>query len=143
MLMPGPAPPPPAPAPPVSSKVGGVSQTRLSLSKGRRGGHGHFRCQGPRLRGIHGTGKIACEAMSGALRPPAGTAPRGKGQLGGPPLWGGVLGSQVVLDSWPKQGNPGLWHFLDGAGTECPGWGRTPEDRTMWLMPPGRGFPGD
>lgn len=37
MLMPGPAPPPPAPAPPVSSKVGGVSQTRLSLSKGRRG----------------------------------------------------------------------------------------------------------
>lgn len=143
MLMPGPAPPPPAPAPPVSSKVGGVSQTRLSLSKGRRGvtaiSDARVRVSGASTA----PGKSHARPCQGALRPPAGTAPRGKGQLGGPPLWGGVLGSQVVLDSWPKQGNPGLWHFLDGAGTECPGWGRTPEDRTTWLTPPGRGFPGD
>ena len=84
MLMPGPAPPPLAPAPPVSSKVGGVSQTRLSLSKGRRGGHGHFRCQGPRLRGIHGTGKIACEAMSGGPMSSGRHSTQGKRAAGRP-----------------------------------------------------------
>lgn len=117
MLMPGPAPPPRPPPPQYHPKwEESVRQGSVFL----RGGGGVTAISDARVR-VSGAstapGKSHARPCPGALRPPAGTAPRGKGQLGGPPLWGGVLGSQVVLDSWPKQGNPGLWHFLDGAGT--------------------------
>lgn len=142
MLMPGPAPPPRPPPPQYHPKwEESVRQGSVFL----RGGGGVTAISDARVR-VSGAstapGKSHARPCQGpyVLRPAQHPGEKGSWEAH---LFGvGSSEARWFLTPGPSKGIQGCgtsWTGLE----QCPGWGRTPEDRTTWLTPPGRGFPGD
>lgn len=142
MLMPGPAPPPRPPPPQYHPKwEESVRQGSVFLRGG--GGSRPFQMPGsasqghPRRRENRMRGHVRGPYV---LRPAQHPGEKGSWEAH---LFGvGSSEARWFLTPGPSKGIQGCgtsWTGLD----QCPGWGRTPEDRITWLTPPGRGFPGD